>query len=198
MRRRFGAPTGIRAIEKQMKKQQKEFKIKVETKEWENAKPLEEIEVPEQFARSEALRLWFLARCNAQGTFDAMAPDAEMAYMRHQMMMIPVPRFWRRLGIALQLIPIIGPQVFQLVSGVVFVATRVVTHIHQRSGPLQDHKSSFNWLVRHSSDLVRALTISVLLSLMICFPSSRMVFVGPGSAGRLRSTLFIRKRGGNL
>lgn len=122
MKRRFGgAPTGIRAIEKQMKKQQNEFKIKVQSKEWENAKPLEEIEVPEQFAKSQALRLWFLARCNAQGTFDAMAPETEMAHMRHHMlMMMPVPRFWRRLGIALQLIPIIGPQVLHLVSDTVW------------------------------------------------------------------------------
>jgi hypothetical protein len=91
------------------------------TEEWQNAVKLEEIVVPEEFSGTPAMRLWYLARCDAKGQFmanviDLSDPSLQMAHDPWSSSMYsPWNRLLRRFRIAAQLVPLIFPSLVQLV-----------------------------------------------------------------------------------
>ena len=91
------------------------------TKEWRSAVKLEEIVIPVEFNKTPAMRLWYLARCDAQGQFmanvvDLNDPTLQMANDPWGSgMYSPWNRLLRRIRIAAQLAPLIFPNLVQLV-----------------------------------------------------------------------------------
>ena len=91
------------------------------TEEWLNPVKLEEIVIPEEFSKTPAMKLWYLARCDAQGQFmanviDLNDPSLQMAHDPWSSRIYsPWNRLLRRIRIAAQLVPLIFPSLIQLV-----------------------------------------------------------------------------------
>jgi hypothetical protein len=104
--------------QRRVQREEKELRI---TEEWENAVKLEEIVIPEEFSKTPAMRLWYMARCGAQGQFtttvvDLSDPSLQMAQDPWSgAMYSPWNRLLRRISIAAQLTPLIFPSLVQLV-----------------------------------------------------------------------------------
>ena len=91
------------------------------TEEWRSAVKLEEIVIPDEFKKTPAMRLWYLARCDAQGQFmanviDLNDPSLQMAHDPWSSNTYsPWNRLLRRIRIAAQLAPLIFPNLVELV-----------------------------------------------------------------------------------
>lgn len=103
------------------RKLQREEEESLLTEEWLNAVKLEEIVIPDEFSKTPAMRLWYLARCDAQGKFmanviDLNDPSLQMAHDPWSSRMFsPWNKLLRRIRIAMQLAPLIFPSLVQLV-----------------------------------------------------------------------------------
>jgi hypothetical protein len=106
-------------LHRKLEREEKELQL---AEEWQNAVKLEEIVIPEEFSKTPAMRLWYLARCDAKGEFvsstmlDLSDPSVQMAQDPWRgPMYLPWKRMLRRISIAAQLAPLIFPSLVQLV-----------------------------------------------------------------------------------
>ena len=108
----------MRRLHRKLEREEQELQL---TEEWQNAVKLEEIVIPEEFNKTPAMKLWYLARCDAHGHFIASAvdlsdPSLQMAHNPwNGSMYSPWKRLLRRIKIASQLAPLIFPSLVQLV-----------------------------------------------------------------------------------
>jgi len=105
-------------LHRKLQREEQELQL---TEEWQNAVKLEDIVIPEEFNKTPAMRLWYLARCDAQGQFmtsvvDLSDPSLQMAHNPWGgNVYSPWNRLLRRIKIAAQLVPLIFPSLVQLV-----------------------------------------------------------------------------------
>lgn len=105
-------------LHRKLQREEEELQL---TEEWQNAMKLEEIVIPDEFSKTPAMRLWYLARCDAQGhfmasTIDLNDPSLQIAHDPWTgNMYSPWNRLLRRIKIVAQLAPLIFPNLVQLV-----------------------------------------------------------------------------------
>jgi len=105
-------------LHRKLQREEQELQL---TEEWQNAIKLEEIMVPKEFSKTPAMRLWYLARCDAEGVFmanviDLNDPSLQMAHDPwSNSTYSPWNRLRRRIRIAAQLTPLIFPSLVQLI-----------------------------------------------------------------------------------
>lgn len=105
-------------VHRRVQREEKELEL---TEEWKNAVKLEEVVVPEEFSKTPAMRLWYLARCDAKGEFvssviDLSDPSLQLAQAPwNSARYSPWSRLLRRISITTKLVPLIFPSLVQLV-----------------------------------------------------------------------------------
>jgi len=107
-------------LHRKLQREEQEMQL---TEEWQNPVKLEDIIIPQEFNRTPAMRLWYLARCDAQGQFTASVvdlsdPSLQMAHNPWSgNTYSPWKKLLRRIKIVAQLMPLIFPSLVQLVWG---------------------------------------------------------------------------------
>ena len=108
----------MKRLHRKLQREEQELQL---TEEWRSAVKLEDIVIPEEFNKTPAMRLWYLARCDAQGQFmanvvDLNDPTLQMAHDPWgSSTYSPWNRLLRRIRIAAKLAPLIFPNLVQLV-----------------------------------------------------------------------------------